>query len=122
MAGTLTLPGVSSPYLSCSDPQIDLKNEPIPVVLEAGEGTPDDSPFSTFPFPNHWAVQDMDAVRALVTTTHDKWALRGEGTEPLAIIKLTEWGTRTAIGVAWNHALGEFLRDFAAFSIHSMAI
>lgn len=87
--------------------QINLTNDSIPIVVDVKDSAAAQahSP-EAFPFKNGWVIQDRDDIRSLVTSTHSKWMLRGEGVEPLVVFKVTQWATKSAIGVAWHHTLG----------------
>ncbi|KAG9029544.1 hypothetical protein FRB95_005218 [Tulasnella sp. JGI-2019a] len=89
--------------------RIDLVNAPIPVIVASGANlkTSVDPASPTFPFPNDWIIQEQSDVRPYISLPENKFFLRGEGTEPLVIIKLTQWETKTAIGVTWQHTLGD---------------
>lgn len=88
--------------------QIDLVNAPIPVLVASGSDVQVsvDSASPTFPFSNDRILQDQNDVRPYISLP-DKFFLRRDGTGALVMLKLTQWEGKTALGVTWQHTLGE---------------
>jgi hypothetical protein len=84
--------------LSLIDDQIDLTNSSVPLDIEYQENF-------QFEF-NYWVVQDHDNLGPYLSAQPKDSSLVN-GDLPLLRFKLTFSQTETAVGVSWNHTLGD---------------